>query len=68
MFAVLGISAGFLWVADVTTDYHHDLDFSRYHTYSWSKVQTTNPLWQDRVIRAVDAQIANKLWTSSARV
>jgi hypothetical protein len=34
---------------DVHTDYDHHANFERYHTYSWQKVQTTNPLWQDRI-------------------
>ncbi len=49
--------------ADVKTDYNHKADFSKLHTYSWIKVQTDNPLWTDRIIRAVDSELSAKGWT-----
>jgi len=52
--------------ATVTTDYDHAVDFSKYHTYSWIKVKVEDPLWEDRVMGAVDAQLVAKGWTKVA--
>jgi len=49
--------------ASVRTDYDHKADFSKYHTYSWIGVKAGNPLWQDRIERAVDSALAAKGWT-----
>jgi Domain of unknown function (DUF4136) len=54
--------AGIL-LASVKTDYSHSVDWSRYKTYSWIKVSVEDPLWQDRVTRAVDTQLTAKGWT-----
>ncbi|HEX3877030.1 MAG TPA: DUF4136 domain-containing protein [Bryobacteraceae bacterium] len=54
-----------LWAADVSTDYDHHADFSKYHTYSWIGVKAGNSLWQDRIMAAVDSQLAAKGWTKS---
>ena len=48
---------------DVKTDYDHHANFSEYKTYSWAKVETSNPLWDDRVKEAVDKELAKKGWT-----
>lgn len=55
-----------LAAADVSTDYNHKTDFSRYHTYSWIGVRSGNPLWQDRIKGAVDSELAAKGWTRVA--
>ncbi|HVW08100.1 MAG TPA: DUF4136 domain-containing protein [Bryobacteraceae bacterium] len=57
MLAVLTIG---LLVADVKTDYSHSADFRDLHTYSWLKVDAANPLWTDRIQRAVDQELAAK--------
>ena len=57
--AVLAIVA---FAADVSVDYNHHADFSRFHTYSWMGVQAA-ALWQDRITQAVDSQLASKGWT-----
>ena len=49
--------------ASVKTDYSHSSDFSHYRTYSWIKVSVQNPLWEDRVMRAVDTQLTAKGWS-----
>ncbi len=49
--------------ADVHTDYDHKADFNRYHTYSWIGVRAGNSLWQDRIMGAVDSQLAARGWT-----
>jgi hypothetical protein len=48
--------------ADVRVDYDHQTNFERYHTYSWGKVQTSNPLWQQRVQDAVDRDLQARGW------
>jgi uncharacterized protein DUF4136 len=55
--------SGIAALAGVKTDYDHNLDFARYHTYSWGKVQTANSLWDQRLKEAVDSQLAAKGWT-----
>jgi hypothetical protein len=47
---------------EVRTDYDHNTSFEQFHTYSWGKVQTTNPLWESRIEEAVDRQLAAKGW------
>jgi len=54
------------WAFSVATDYDHKVDFSHYHTYSWLGVKAGNSLWQDRIIAAVDGQLASKGWTKTA--
>ncbi len=46
----------------VHTDYDKKMNFSQFKTYSWSRVQTTNPLWQDRIRDAVDKDLQGKGW------
>src|SRR3954453_20312609 len=50
-------------LASVKTDYSHSADFGRYKTYSWIKISVEDPLWEDRVTRAVDSQLSAKGWT-----
>jgi len=49
--------------AQVKTDYDHNANFSSYKTYSWLKVQSGDPLWDDRIKQDVDSQLAAKGWT-----
>lgn len=58
----MSLTALTLFAVDVKTDYSHSADFSQYKTYSWIKVET-DPLWKDRVMRAVDGELAAKGWT-----
>ncbi len=46
----------------VKTDYDRSADFSHYRTFSWEKVQTSDPLWVDRIQSAVDAVLTEKGW------
>jgi len=60
-----GLFAGaavLLLAADAKTDYSHSVDFGQYHTYSWLKVDAGNPLWVDRIERAVDGELSSKGW------
>jgi hypothetical protein len=58
LMALLGISV--LLFADVKTDYSHQVDFGKYKTYSWIKVEAGNDLWRDRIQREVDTQLQTK--------
>ncbi|HTU46770.1 MAG TPA: DUF4136 domain-containing protein [Bryobacteraceae bacterium] len=49
--------------ASVKTDYSRSVDFANYKTYSWIKVSVQDPLWEDRIMRSVDSQLAAKGWT-----
>ena len=51
---------------EIITDYDHHVDFAQYKTYSWGKIETSNPLWNDRVREAVDRELAKKGWTEVA--
>ncbi len=48
---------------DIKTDYDHHVNFSQYKTYSWGKIETPNPLWDDRIKEAVNRELAKKGWT-----
>lgn len=47
----------------VSTDYDHAENFSQIKTYSWSKIQTKDSIWDDRVKDAIDKELAAKGWT-----
>jgi hypothetical protein len=51
---------------DVKTDFDHHINFSSYKTYSWAKVDTPDPLWNDRVKDAVDRELTAKGLTEVA--
>lgn len=48
---------------EVVVDYDHSVDFANYKTYSWIRVKVIDPLWEQRVTRAIDAELAAKGWT-----
>jgi Domain of unknown function (DUF4136) len=50
------------YAQQVSTDYDHHANFERYHTYSWMKVHTEDPLWQSRITEAVDRDLQAKGW------
>ena len=60
-FALAGSSMLAL-AGDVHTDYDHTIKFSQYKTYSWGKVQTTDPFYVSRIQQAVDEQLQAKGW------
>jgi hypothetical protein len=65
---ILPIAAAFAcmaWAASISTDYDHHADFGHYHTYSWIGVKAGDSLWQDRIMSAIDSQLAAKGWTKS---
>lgn len=44
----------------VSVDYNRHVNFAQFHTFSWTKVKAQDPLWADRIKRAVDAVLARK--------
>lgn len=48
--------------AKAIADYDHSIDFGKYQTYAWIGVTVQEPLWQDRVKNAIDAQLTAKGW------
>ena len=63
LFVVLLSSTISVFAVDVKTDYDHKANFNQYKTYSWAKVETANPLWDERVKDAVDKALSAKGWT-----
>jgi hypothetical protein len=62
----LSVGAAFACIAfaaRISSDYDRTVDFAQYMKYSWMKVQAGNSLWEDRIVHAVDAQLAAKGWT-----
>lgn len=53
---------GMAFGQNVRTDYDHHTDFGNFHTYSWAKVQTTDPLWEPRIKDAVNHALESKGW------
>src|SRR5262245_1057101 len=51
---------------DVDTDYDRLVDFNKYRTYSWTKVQTDDDLWPGHIRDAVNSALAAKGWKKVA--
>ncbi len=62
-YSLLLLACACMMFATVKTDYSHSVDLGHYRTYSWIKVSIEDPLWEDRVTRAVDSQLSAKGWT-----
>lgn len=52
--------------AKVIVDYDHSVNFAQYNTYTWIALNVQEPLWNDRVTAAVDAQLAAQGWSKVA--
>jgi len=53
--------SGLAVAQDVTTDHDHATNFYRYRTFKWIKEpKPSNPLMKDRIVEAVNAQLAAK--------
>lgn len=46
----------------IETDYDHSINFSQYHTYSWGRVHTSDPFFEQRVRDAVNRDLQAKGW------
>jgi hypothetical protein len=62
MVIVLMASSVAAFAGNVRVDYDHTVTFSQYNTYSWGKVQATNPFFVSRIQQAVDKQLQAKGW------
>jgi hypothetical protein len=56
------LSVLIVFAAEIKTDYNHSADFSLYRTYSWIQIKA-DPLWEDRITRAVDHELTTKGWS-----
>ena len=66
MFVLIGMMylfAGRASAQQVKTDYDRSANFGQYHTYSWERVKTQDPLFVDRIKNSVNAALAAKGWT-----
>ena len=61
--ASLLVLATIAFSQEVRSDYDHHVNFSRYKTYSWAKVETPDSIWDERVKEAIDRTLAAKGWT-----
>jgi hypothetical protein len=59
---LLGLACSVTFAQSVNTDYKEGTDFSAYKTYAWgeSPHPIDDPLWNERIIAAVDAELAAK--------
>ena len=55
--------ASAMFADHVSVDYDHAKNFAQIKTYSWSKIQTKDSIWDSRVKDAVDKELAAKGWT-----
>src|SRR5438309_11802651 len=60
------VALGTAVAQQVKTDFDHQANFSRYKTYSWQDIKPANSLWDARIKKEVDAQLAAKGWTQVA--
>jgi len=51
-----------LQAQNVSTDYDHNANFSGYHTFSFYRVQTANPLFEQRVRDAITRDLQSRGW------
>ena len=51
---------------ETQTDYDRTVDFSRYKTFSFEKVETGDPLWVKRITAAIGGELIAKGWMQVA--
>src|SRR5215831_12830470 len=61
-FIIFVLAAGSL-AQKITTDYDRTVDFSRYKTFSFERVETKDPLWVKRITSAIGGELTAKGWT-----
>ena len=60
-FVCILFATSFAFAHKVRVDYDHHVNFSKYKTFMWvEKPQTGNPLMDDRIVNAVNAQLSAK--------
>jgi len=61
VFVCILFATSFAFAHKVRVDYDHSVNFSKYKTFMWvEKAQTENPLMDDRIVNAVNAQLSAK--------
>ena len=55
--SLVALTASPLAAANVSTDYDHNANFRSYHTFSFYKVQTSDPLYDQRIKDEVTADL-----------
>ena len=65
---VLLLLAGSAFPQKVSVDYDREADFSKYKTYAWAEgISAKDPFMHQRIVDAIDAQLAAKGWTKVDR-
>ena len=62
MLAAAVALASIVAAQEVRTDWDKNAVFERFHTYSWGRVRTSNPLWEPRIEEVVDKELSGKGW------
>jgi len=62
MFAAAMALASIVSAPEVRTDWDKHVVFERFHTYSWGRARTSNPLWEPRIEEVVDKELSGKGW------
>ena len=60
--ALTVLSAATAYASNVRTDYDHNVSFANYKTFSWGKIDTSNPLNQDRAKADIQKDLESKGW------
>src|SRR6516165_2020343 len=60
MLAAAVALASIVAAQEVRTDWDTNAVFERFHTYSWGRVRTSNPLWEPRIEEVVDKELSGK--------
>src|SRR6058998_3783761 len=59
VFVCILFATSFAFAHKVRVDYDHSANFSKYKTFMWvEKPETENPLMAERIVNAVNAQLA----------
>lgn len=60
--ALLLLTPALVMAQDVKTDYDHKANFETYHTFSFYRVKTASPLFEQRVRDAITRDLQAKGW------
>jgi len=60
--SLAALSAAPLAAANVSTDYDHNANFRGYHTFSFAKVQTSDPFFEQRVKDEITKDLTQAGW------
>src|SRR5262245_21508993 len=61
VFVVILFAATVAFAHKVRVDYDHSVNFAKYRTFMWvEKPQSENPIMDDRIVNAVNAQLSAK--------